>query len=628
MAKRYTLSTFIRRNAIPISVFFVAVAVGLIYLIELHSKSPFSNYLYLDALRYDSWARSIAFGMKHAIEPVFRAPLYPIFLTLIYRIFGHSLFIARLVQVLMSAVTCVLIYFLALKVFNRRTAIISAIIGAFYGPFFYWAGEILIVTLIVLLDLIMLLVLLNAIDKPRKIYWLLGGVVLGLSSIARPNVLIFIPWVIVLIFLMHKFKRGSTVKKLRSVYALLFLIGTFAVILPVAIRNYVVAKDLVLISSQGGVNFFIGNNPAADGRTAHAPGIGEAHGEFQDNVWLASVKLAEKATGKSLRPSQISRYWYLQGLEFIVKQPWEWFKLMGKKFAYFWTGVEVTNNEDSYYFARFSNTLRFLMWHKGLAFPFGIICPLALVGIMISRRHWRKLLLLYGFLFLYMVSVILFFVCARYRLPVIPILLIFAGYTINYGIKKLRSREYRTFFFCLAGTILAGILVNIDIQGVTNMNRAQAYLFGGNAYEKGGNYELAVEEYLKAVEYAPKHRQAYHNLGTVYARMRKYNGAEQMFKKALEINPYYAHTHFNFGTVYTAQSKYDKALNEYETALEIDPNYEHAAYWAAVIYERLGRWDEALTKLEKVLQINPRNEQAKSKMNAVRQKLKSSREKR
>lgn len=621
MSKRHTLSTFIRKNAIPVSVFFATVAIGLIYLIELHSKSPFSNYLYLDALRYDSWARSIAFGIEHAIEPVFRAPLYPIFLALIYKIFGHSLFIARFVQVIMSAVTCVLVYFMALKVFNKRTAIISAVIGAFYGPFFLWAGELLIVTFIVLLNLIMLLILLNAIERPRKIYWLLGGVVLGLSSIARPNILIFIPWVIVLIFLMHKFKEVRTVKKLRSVYTLLFLIGTFAVILPVAIRNYVVAKDFVLISSQGGVNFFIGNNPAADGRTAHAPGIGETHGEFQDNVWIASVKLAEKATGKSLKPSQVSRYWYQQGLEFILKQPWEWLKLMGKKFAYFWTGVEVTNNEDSYYFTRFSSALRFLMWHRGLAFPFGIICPLALVGIIISREHWRKLLLLYGFLFFYMMSVILFFVCARYRLPIIPILLIFSGYTIDYGIKKLRLRKYKQFLLCLAGIILVGIVVNIDIRGVTNMNRAQANLFGGIAYEKAKNYELAAEEYREAIEYDPKHRQAYHSLGTVYARLRQYTGAEQMFKKAIEINPYYAHTHFNLGTVYTAQSKYGKALNEYETALKIDPNYEQAAYWAAAIYEKLGRWDEALVKLERTLQINPHNEQAKARMKLVKQKL-------
>jgi len=615
------LSTVVHKNAVPIYVFIISLSVRLIYLIELHNKSPFSSYLYLDAFRYNSWAQSIAFGVKHVIEPTFRAPLYPVFLAVIYKIFGHDLFAARLMQMLISALICVMIYFIALKIFNKRIAIISSLLGAFYGPFFYWAGEILIVTLIVFLDLVMLLILLYAFDKPKKLYWLLGGVVLGLSSIARPSVLIFIPWVIALIFLMNRFKEASIIKKLRFVYMLCFLTGIFVVILPVTIRNYTVAKDFVLISSQGGINFYMGNNPYADGKTAQPPGRVEAHGEFLDDAWLVSVKFAEETAGESLRPSQVSRFWYLEGLKFIIENPWEWFRLMCKKFTYFWTGVEITNNEDVYYFTRFSNMLRLLLWHKGLAFPFGIICPLALVGTIISRKFWRKLLLLYGFIFFYMVSVMLFFVCARYRLPVIPILLIFAGYTINYWVEKLKLREYKLFVYCFAFTVLAGTLINIDVDGVVNRSRARAHLYGGNAYEALGNYKLAIGEYHKAIEFVPEHLQAYHGLGIAYSKMCEYNLAEQMFKKVLGIDPYCARAHFNLGSVYIAKSKYNEAVNQYEAALEIDPNYELAAYWAAVVYERLNQWDEALKKWEKVLQINPHNEQAKSKIKELKQKV-------
>jgi len=618
------LNLVISKNVLPIIIFIIAFSIRLVYLIELTNNSPFSSYLYLDALRYDSWAQSIAFGIEHVIEPAFRAPLYPLFIAAIYKIFGHNLLIVRLVQMFLGALICVLIYYVALKVFNKRAAAISAFIGAFYGPFLYWAGEMLIVTFIVFLDLVMLLTLLHAIEKSSALYWMLGGVVLGLSSIARPNVLIFIPWVIVLIFLVHKLRETSVTKKLKFVYVLCFLVGTFVVILPVTIRNYVDTKDFVLISSQGGINFYVGNNPDADGRTAQAPGIAEAHGEFLDNMWLVSVKHAEETTGKRLMPSQVSQFWYRQGLRFIFENPWKWFKLMSKKCTHFWTGVEITNNEDVYYFTRFSTVLKALMWHKGLAFPFGIICPLALVGIIVSRRYWRRLLLFYGFMFSYMLSVVLFFVCARYRMPVIPILLIFAGYTIHYWVKKLMSRDFKLFLSSLAGTILIGILVHINCDGVTNINRAQAHLFAGNAYEQHGNYKQAIDEYLKAIEFVPAHSMAYHGLGTAYAKMREYDAAEQMFRKVLEIEPFNTRAHFNLGTVYTAQSKFTEALHEYEVALEMDPHYELAAYWAAVLYERLGRWDEALAKLEKVLQINPYNERAQSKMNVIKQKLESS----
>lgn len=606
-------STFLDNFGTPTLIFLISFAVRFIYLFEFSHKSPFASYLYLDALRYHSWAQSIAFGAEQVMEPVFRAPLYPVCLAVIYKIFGPNLFAARFIQMVLGALVCVMIYYIALKIFNKRAAIISSLIGAFYGPFLYWSGEILIVTLIVFLDLIMLHILLNAIDKPRKLLWLLGGIVLGLSSIARPNILILVPWVLALILLMNKFKGITITRKSRFVYICCFLTGIFIVILPVTINNYRVAKDFVLISSQGGINFYMGNNPDADGKTAQPPTLVEAPGEFLDNVWLASVKVSEEAVGKPLKPSQVSRFWYVQGLNFIFQDPLKWLKLMGKKIAYFWTGSEITNNEDTYYFTRFSRTLKLLMWKNVLAFPFGIVCPLALVGIVISRNYWRKLLLFYGFILFYMVSVVLYFVCARYRMPVIPIILVFAGFTIDFWIKEIKSRKYKSFFYSFIAAILVGIPVNIDISGDTDTNLAQAHFFGGVAYENLGKKEQAVEEYHKAIEFAPEHLQALHKLGTMYAKMREYGAAERTLKKLISISPDYARAHYNLGTVYTAQNKYQEALDEYEKALEIDPNYELAAYWVAVCCEKLELWDKVAGKWKRVLQINPNNEKAKKR---------------
>jgi Tfp pilus assembly protein PilF/4-amino-4-deoxy-L-arabinose transferase-like glycosyltransferase len=616
------LSSVIYNNIAPILIFFVSFSVRLIYLFEFYAKSPFTGFLYLDAFRYNNWAQSIAFGIQHAIEPTFRAPFYPIFLAVIYKIFGYDLFTTRLAQMLISALSCVLIYYIAVKIFNNRVAIISSLFAAFYGPFIYWAGELLIVTLIIFLDLVMLLILLNALEKPKKLYWLLGGVVLSLSGIARPNVLIIIPWVIILIFWTSKLKETIIAKKLRFVYSLYFLVGVFVVILPVTISNYVTAKDFVLISSQGGINFYMGNNSEADGKSAQPPARVTTHGEFLDDAYLSSVALAEEDAGRQLKPSQVSNYWYARGVDFIIDQPGKWLELMGKKFAYFWTGDEVTNNEDTYYFNRFSNVLGLLMWHRIIAFPFGIICPLALVGIIISRKLWRKLLLLYGYTFLYMVSVILFFVCGRYRLPVIPILLIFAGFTVDYIIRKIKSRQYKFLAFCLVSVLVIGILVNVNIGGTTDRNRARAHIYGARAYQSIGNYQSAVKEYKEAIEIEPEDIEALHGLGIVYMDMNEFNLAEQTLKKLVGIAPSYAPAHFELGSMYVAQGKYPEAENEYETALKIDPNYERAAVWSALVYDKLGQPDEALKKWEKVLQINPDNQQAKTKIEEAKQGVK------
>jgi 4-amino-4-deoxy-L-arabinose transferase-like glycosyltransferase/cytochrome c-type biogenesis protein CcmH/NrfG len=614
-------SRFLERNAAPIFVFSASLVIRLIYLLELHFKSPFSNYLYLDALRYDSWAQSMAFGFKQIIEPTFRAPFYPIFLATIYRIFGHDLFFTRLVQMLLGSLVCVMVYFLALKIFNKRTAIISSLMAALYGPFLYWSGEILIVNLIVFLDLAALLMLFRAFDKPKNLYWLIGGVVLGLSAIARPNVLIFIPWVVLIILLMNRLKKEKVIKKQRVVYTLYFLVGVLLAVLPVTTKNYFAADDFVLISSQGGINFYMGNNQDADGKTPQPPGRIQTRGEFMDDAWMASVVLAEEATGQTLKPSLVSRFWYMEGLKFIFQKPVDWFKLMSKKLAYFWTGVEVTNNEDTYYFTRFSKVLGLLMWQKGIAFPFGIICPLAVVGIIFSHKRWRRLFLLYGFIFFYMVSVVLYFVCARYRLPVIPVLLIFAGYTINYWYDKLKLRQYKVFVYFLVAAILIGVMANVGVGKVTDRNRARAHLYGGQAYEAFQNYQSAIDEYESAIKLVPDHLEANHGLGIVYMKMHQYGPAETVFRKTIEIDPYLAPAYFNLGSVLVGQKRYCEALDQYEAALRIDPDYELTATWAAMMYEELDQWEEALKKWEMVLQINPNNEQARSKVEQAKQKI-------
>jgi 4-amino-4-deoxy-L-arabinose transferase-like glycosyltransferase len=616
-----SLIRFLKRNVAPISVFIASFVVRLIYLLEMLFKSPFSSYLYLDALRYDSWAQSIAFGLQQIIEPTFRAPFYPIFLAVIYRIFGHYLFFARLAQMLLGGLVCLMVYFLALRIFNKRTAIISSLLAAFYGPFLYWSGEILIVTLIVFLDLAALLILFRAFDKPRKLLWLLGGVVLGLSGIARPNLLIFIPWIVLLILFMNKFKEVNTTKKQRLAYMLSFLAGVLLVISPVTIKNFIAADDFVLISSQGGINFYMGNNPQADGKTPQPPGRVQTRSGFLDDAWMASVVLAEEAAGQTLKPSQVSRFWYKEGIKFILHKPADWFKLMSEKLAYFWTGVEVTNNEDTYYFTRFSRILELLMWQKGIAFPFGIICPLALVGIIVSRKQWRKLLLLYGFIFLYMFSVVLYFVCARYRLPVIPVLLIFAGYTIGYWYDRLRLRQYKVFTSFLVVAILIGILVNAGFGNINDRNRARAHIYGGQAYEASQNYRAAVDEYESAIKLVPDHLEANHGLGVVYMKMQQFELAELALRRTLEIDPNNSGAYFNLGSVLVGQKRYAEALDQYETALRIDTGYELAAIWAAMMCEELDQWEEALRKWEMVLWINPNNEQARSKIEQAKKKI-------
>ena len=90
--------------------------------------------------------------------------------------------------------------------------------------------------------------------RPRRL--LVPGFCLGLAALAVANILLFLPmallWVIV--------ARRALPWPRRLLNALPLLLGASLVIAPVTLRNYLIGDDLVLISSNGGINFYLGNN--------------------------------------------------------------------------------------------------------------------------------------------------------------------------------------------------------------------------------------------------------------------------------------------------------------------------------------------------------------------------------
>ena len=335
----------------------------------------------------------------------------------------------------------------------------ASLMACFYAPFIHFDAELELPVLEVFLDLLLVLLLLGAGIKLKKRCWFLAGIVLGLSAITRPNILIFVPFV--LLWIGWELWRENKNRIIGS--GLFFLLGIILIISPVTLRNWIVGKDLVFISSQGGINFFIGNNPESDGKTAFAaPGMLPYDG-YKDNIWLTSIKLAEQNVGRKLKPSEISNFWLRQGFDFVKTHPLKFLQLLGKKLYFFWNSYEIESNKDLYFFARWSSLLGLLLWDHVVSFPFGIICPLAIWGIILNAKFCKKYFLIYAFIFSYMFSVILFFVTSRFRLPVIPFLIIFASFSIRWLAEKLKKREYRTLGRSFLVLIPLFVIVNSNL---------------------------------------------------------------------------------------------------------------------------------------------------------------------
>ncbi|MBN2563224.1 MAG: glycosyltransferase family 39 protein, partial [Phycisphaerae bacterium] len=429
-----------RRDVIWLLVIVAAAfCLRLIYVLQFRS-CPFYGHEIMDPLYHDQWAKAFAAGEAFVEGAYFRAPLYPWFLGAVYWLFGTDPIVPRIVQAVLGSLSCGLLFLIGRQVFSRTAGILAGLGAATYWIFLYFDAELLIVVLIVFLDLLLLWLLLRVQDRPKPGLWLASGFVLGLSAIARPNILLFAPAVLIWLAVMH---RG----KWRRVfgYAACFVVGCACPILPITIRNHVVGHDTVLISSQGGVNFYIGNNPQSDGITAIVPGT---PAEWWAGYY-ATIERAEKAAGRKLKGSEVSRHYWSEAWKFMRDEPSKAAALMLKKLGLFWTHGEISNNQNIGFV-----TDTYAPIVKFLPLAFWLVGPLGVLGLLLSLRQARRLFPLWGFVIIYMLSVVAFFVTARYRVPVVAVLIVLGSYAVCWFVDAIRRSRWKP----LAGAVLVLLL--------------------------------------------------------------------------------------------------------------------------------------------------------------------------
>ncbi len=100
-----------------------------------------------------------------------------------------------------------------------------------------------------------------------------------------------------------------------------------------------------------------------------------------------------------------------------------------------------------------------------------------------------------------------------------------------------------------------------------------AYLNLGVLYMLQNKVDLAVQNYLSAIQLKPDYAEAYFNLGAAYYKQRLLEKAEQALSKAIEVQPDYGRAHYSLGFVYLDQKKYDLALKEANKAKQFGVPY-------------------------------------------------------
>jgi 4-amino-4-deoxy-L-arabinose transferase-like glycosyltransferase len=592
-----------RRDAgLLLALILVALAARVIYALD-YSGSPLYHFPIIDAGYHSFLARLGAEGAPLPGGPYFKPPLYVWLLTDLYSsVGGKSMTAAHVLNTLLGLGVVTLTFLWGKRLFGRVPAFAAALFVALYdlGPFF--EEQALSVTLETLTYLAALALFVNAWEegldwKTRKGKLIWAGIALGFGALARPNLLLFLP-VAVALGLFYGLRDEDFGWKRALAAALIPLGLALVVILPATLHNLIESGRLVLVSANGGVNFFIGNGPEADGFSSVPPGM----------AWRRLAGDSDLGGAGGLADGG---YWYARGLDAVFESPGRAVGLFFKKLLGFFNAADVSSNVNITWARGQSLWLRFNPLRWWLAAPFGLAGLVTALGrnrarMLEKQSAGRGLTIIAAFAVTYVVGVVAFFVTSRYRMPLVPVMALLGAGFVASLVRMVRDRKSRLsflpwvlFLVCL-GLALAPVVPAEDLFS--------GHFYAGLALEKRGLPTEALALYNRALETRPDDAEAYERRGAVRGRLGDAAGQLADFRRAVELAPDYADALYDLAALLqrTGASPPGKYLSLYLRAVEADPDFIPARMALGMAYRALGRYPEAAVQLEEVVSRRPR----------------------
>jgi len=591
-------------------------AIVRIFLFQQLGATDLVSVPILDSQSYHEWAVQLASGDPGWGETYWMGPLYPHLLALVYSVFGVGGMAVSALQLLLSLVNIGLVFLLTRDFLNDRkntwAPVFATAIFALYGAPVFYAGLILMATLVTTLYLLVARQALVAWRKNTVTSWMVLGLLVGLTGLARGNVLLLLATLPLLVF-KSNIDPGLRLKK----SAALVLAGLL-VLVPVTVRNLAVANDFVVLTSNGGINLLIGQKAAYKG--IFAPIMEESMAQYDPSMEIP----LERELGRDLKGSEISRILTRRAAsEFrnnISAMPMHYLR----KIYRFWNGYE------------FPQIFSFDYWHhplpalRAVIVPFVLLAALGLWGICFLPQGQRLIMSL--MLGTYFLSLLPFFPTSRYRMPLAPLLAVGAGVFLVKLWQMNKESRVRWSLVALVTIIAllprwasldsAAVVWQVHLHEASRASKRQdlkATLAKAREAEKARPgladtpYQLAL--YLEELEAwpqamaalqlagtrAPENRLIPYRMGVYQDKQNQLAEALDSFRKAANLDPQWSLPWLKAGTTLRRAGQMDDAVDALEKAYMLSPGNHQVRSNLASAYATVGRLNEALTLLQKLV---------------------------
>ena len=586
-------------------VLLLGAAVRVLYLVEL-ADAPDFTMPQLDARFHDAWARTLALpdwrpaawfpDPQIGATPYMRPPGYPWFLALVYALSGGSYLAPRVVQMSLGLASSLLAWRIGRRMGGPLAGILSALGLAGYWAFVYFEGELQATSLLIPLLLGATLALARWAERPAPGRAAVAGLALGLAAVVRPNaaafLLVALPWLAWI-----SCRRGGPVP-FSSLAAICALFGLALV--PSAVRNARVSGTFVPISANLGVNLYIGNHAGASGLMLHE--LPEGLGHFEDLTDYPDVvaRVGERL-GRPVTYAEASRWFIGRALSFARAHPAELLRLTARKAALYWSPVEITHNKVVALEREHSRVLR------SLPGGFAALVAIAVLGAAVGLRRRsaeRELsVLTLGLALAWFLSVLPFFPAARYRVPMLPFLILSGALGARHVLDLARRRRWGI----AAAWVACGLAVWLAASWSPvpyRPDRAAWHVARGLAAFDTGDTRRASEEFRAALEADPDRVGAHYGLARTWVARGKRDRALSEYRAALRIDPESARSLLGLGNLLTALDRADEAAPYLERAVNADPGNPVARVALAHAHRSAGRLARAQREIDAALSIS------------------------
>lgn len=400
-------------HAYPLTTICVAsMAVRVLFILIFGANAP--PIQWGDDPNYDSIATRLV--TDHVYVNTWYPPGYPLFLALVYSVFGRNLIALRLIQAALGAATCGLTYRLGRRLFGEQAGRLAGLLLAFYPGLAYMSWRIMAETLFIFLLVLALNLAIGMIERPRHrlLQAVALGLVVGLAQLVKSNLYV-LPFLLVawagLAF------EGAWRKRLVLAGTLAVSMLVVSIVTPIANR-LTPGGGAAVLPGNAGRTLWLANNPLADGYYIFADQ------EPEGKAFIAAHGYTERLA--QANEFEADRLFRELALLWIRENPGRFLVLCAKKldnaFGLFPRAVTMEGSPG----VRAVHIL-----------TYGTIAPFALLGMVWTRRHWRACLPLYLVLVSYVMMVLIFYGTPRFTIIVMPVLIVFASSPMSTCIEYL-----------------------------------------------------------------------------------------------------------------------------------------------------------------------------------------------